>query len=104
VLGVVALVAVLAWAGWLDLSQLPISIPGVAEHCGIRYQGANVIVEYEGPGSTASCTAAASGWLPYSGEPIGALACYGSKGGLHWKVYDTGLMIEASQVCEQLVQ
>lgn len=103
VIGVAALAIVLGWSGLLSSGVGPVSIPGIAEHCSIRYPGANVIVVYDGPNASASCTGAyRNGWSSYVGAPLGGLACYGSKGSLHWKVYDTGLMLGASETCSQL--
>jgi hypothetical protein len=98
----IGLIAVLVWFFKLNLSTVPVSLPFVAEHCAIRYQGANVIVQYQGPGANASCSGAGADWAPYPGEPLGSLACYGTRGSLSWRVYDTGLMLLASQVCENL--
>lgn len=98
----IGLVAVSVWFFKVNLSSSPISIPFVAEHCAIRYQGANVIVQYQGPGATSSCSRAGTDWVSYSGEPLGGLACYGNSGALTWRVYDTGLMLLGSQVCQSM--
>lgn len=94
---------IVGWSGWVDESGWPITVPIVMEHCAIRYQGANVSVFYQGPGAADSCAAAASGWYATSGPPLGSLACYQTRFfGLSWKVYDTGFMLLAAQVCDQL--
>lgn len=104
ILGVVTLAVLVGWSGWIDVSSWPLSIPVVLEHCAIRYQGANVSVYYQGPGADRSCDSAASGWRRTSGPPLGSLACYRTPFfGLSWKVYDTGFMLLASQVCNQLI-
>jgi len=103
VLGLLCLAIVVGWSGWIDVSGWPLSVPVVLEHCAIRYQGANVMVFYQGPGADNSCSTAASGWYRISGPPLGSVACYRQRFfGLSWKVYDTGLMLYATDVCNQL--
>jgi hypothetical protein len=103
ILAGLTLAVIAGWSGLVDMSGWPVSVPVVLEHCSVRYQGANVSVYMQGPGAHQACDGATAGWQRFTGPPLGGLACYRqSHFGLSWKVYDTGFMLLASQVCDRL--
>ena len=97
------IVWLVGWTGWIDFTGLPISVPILLEHCSIRHSGSNATAHAQGPGAQAWCRRAANEWTHYAGPPLGGLACYRQHlFGVTYKVYDTGLMVVASEVCARM--